>query len=193
MSPCEDSTPGQNGNQTESYPDPTHPTNKPQYDDTENDGWSTIPLTSASSPGATPPFIASQYVHDSKPIVKVTNLCRRRYLLCFIWLSAVLIYIAIELFDLVNSADIMKLLAWKHRDDYVLSLHFKFSHMFLNFYKVAQSKASSSTAPDNGYWGNSDMGWVLVFSIVPCAVICGAGRLFDHFLKKYVSIEQGCE
>ncbi|KAJ9414949.1 hypothetical protein QL093DRAFT_2088030 [Fusarium oxysporum] len=185
MSHCKDSKPRQNGNQSESYPDPTHLAKKPQYDNTEKDGSFTIPLSSPSSRGATPPFLASPPVNDSKPTVKYTKLCRRRYLLCFIWLSAVLIYIAIEWFDLLKSADIMKLLAWKHRDDYALSLHFKFSQMFLHYYFiVAKLKASSSTMPDNGYWGTSDMGWVVFFSIVPCAVICGVGRLFDHLIKK---------
>ncbi|KAI8402673.1 hypothetical protein FOFC_17989 [Fusarium oxysporum] len=159
MSHCKDSKPRENGNQAESYPDPTHPANKPQYDDTEKDGWFTIPLSSPSSPGATPPFLASPSVNDSKPTLKHTKLCRRRYLLCFIWLSALLIYIAIEWFDLLKSADIMKLLAWKHRDDYALSLHFKFSQVFLQYYfKVLKLKASSSTTPGNGYWGTSDMG-----------------------------------
>ncbi|EMT72142.1 hypothetical protein FOC4_g10003998 [Fusarium odoratissimum] len=119
----------------------------------------TIPLSSPSSPGATPPFLASPSVNDSKPTLKHTKLCHRRYLLCFIWLSAVLIYIAIEWFNIVSSADIMKLLAWKHRYDYVLSLHFKFSQVFLQYYfKVLKLKASSSTTPGNGYWGTSDMG-----------------------------------
>ncbi|QKD62159.2 uncharacterized protein FOBCDRAFT_254266 [Fusarium oxysporum Fo47] len=139
MSHCKDSKPRQNGNQSESYPDPTHLAKKPQYDNTEKDGYPSV--------------------NDSKPTLKHTKLCRRRYLLCFIWLSAVLIYIAIEWFNLVSSADIMKLLAWKHRDDYVPSLHFKFSQVFLQYYfKVLKLKASSSTTPGNGYWGTSDMG-----------------------------------
>lgn len=185
MSHCKDSKPRENGNQAESYPHPTHPANILQYDDTEKDGWFTIPLSSPSSPGATPPFLASPSVNDSRPTLKHTKLCRRRYLLCFIWLSAVLIYIAIEWFNLVSSAEIMKLLAWKHHDDYVPSLHFKFSQLFLRYYfKVANRLASSRTTSDNGYWGTSDMWWVVFFSIVPCAVICGVGRLFDHLIKK---------
>ncbi|EXK76448.1 hypothetical protein FOQG_18808 [Fusarium oxysporum f. sp. raphani 54005] len=156
---CKDSKLRENGNQAESYPDPTHPANKLQYDDTEKDAWFTIPLSSPSSTGATPPFLASPSVNDSKPTLKHTKLCRRRYLLCFIWLSAVLIYIAIEWFDLLKSADSIKLLAWKHRDDYALSLHFKFSQVFLQYYfKVLKLKASSSTTPGNGHWGTSDMG-----------------------------------
>ncbi|KAH7194857.1 hypothetical protein DER44DRAFT_815512 [Fusarium oxysporum] len=130
MSHCKDSKPRENGNQAESYSDPTHLANKPHPS-----------------------------VNDSKPTLKHTKLCHRRYLLCFIWLSAVLICIAIEWFNIVSSADIMKLLAWKHRYDYVLSLHFKFSQVFLQYYfKVLKLKASSSTTLGNGYWGTSDMG-----------------------------------
>ncbi|KAF4421771.1 hypothetical protein FACUT_10858 [Fusarium acutatum] len=157
MSHFKDSSPSQNGNQAESYPDP---------DKMDTDGWwSTIPL-SPSSPRTMPLF------------TPYPKLVRRHYLLCFIWLSGVFIYTAISI---VSSAEIVKMLAWKHRDDFVLSLHFRFSQVFLQgYFKIAQWRASKNNVPEIGYWGDVDIGWVISLCIVPCVVICGVGRLFDY-------------
>ncbi|KAF5531555.1 hypothetical protein FPHYL_13911 [Fusarium phyllophilum] len=159
MSPFKDSTPRPKRNKAESHPDP---------DKMDVDGWwSTIPL-SPSSPRTMP--MSNRY----------SKFCRPRYLLCFIWLSGVFIITAISA---IRTTDIIEMLAWKHRDDFVLSLHFRLSHVFLQGYsKVALWTAFTKNVQEIGYWG--DMGWVTSLCIVPCIVICGVGRLFDYLSKK---------
>ncbi|KAF5648619.1 hypothetical protein F52700_935 [Fusarium sp. NRRL 52700] len=160
MSPFKDSNPRQHGNKAEAYPSP---------DTMDVDAWlSTIP-----SPPSSPRTMPQSTQHS--------KLFRRRYFLCFILLSGVFIYTAISV---ISTADIVELLAWKHRDDFILSLHFKFSQLFLqSYFKVAQWKASTNNMREVGYGGNIDMGWVIHLCIVPCVVICGLGRLFDYLSR----------
>ncbi|KAF5704140.1 hypothetical protein FMUND_12683 [Fusarium mundagurra] len=159
MSPFRDSNPRPKGNKAESYPNP---------DKMDVDGWwSTIPL-SPSSPRTMPLF------------TRYSKFCRLRYLLCFIWISSVFIITAISA---ISTTDIIEMLAWKHRDDFVLSLHFRLSHVFLQgYFKIVQWTASTKNVQEVNYWG--DMGWFISLCIVPCIVICGVGRLFNCLSKK---------
>ncbi|KAF5542778.1 hypothetical protein FNAPI_9877 [Fusarium napiforme] len=136
MSLFKRSDPRQSGNQPESYPD----ADKMDID-TDIDVLITIP--------SSPTLITRLLTQYSK----------LQHLLCLLWLSGVLIYTAISV---VSSADIIKLLAWKHRDDFVLSLHFRFSRMFLqSYFRIVQWKASTNdvSAFGYGYCGSTNMGW----------------------------------
>ncbi|QGI85785.1 hypothetical protein CEK25_012514 [Fusarium fujikuroi] len=160
MSPFKDPNPRQIGKKAKSYPNP---------DKMDIEGWlSTIP-PSACSPRTMP---------------QSTQHFKRfgfRDLLCAIWLTIVSIFTVISVF---SSVDIVKMLAWRHRDDFVLSFYLKFSQLFLqSYFKLAQWKAYAKDVPEMGYWGIVDSGRVISLCIVPCAVIWGAGRLFDHLFK----------
>ncbi|KAF5591852.1 hypothetical protein FPCIR_5919 [Fusarium pseudocircinatum] len=157
MSLFKNSNPRRNGNQAESYSDP---------DKMDIDVCTTVP----PSPSSPPPFITSLSTQDSKP-------CRLRYVLCLTWVTSVLVYTSIRT---TSSVDIVKMLAWWHRDDFILSLHFSLSKLFLHgYFGTARWKASTNNVSGVGYSGDTHMGWVISMCVVPCILICGAGRILD--------------
>ncbi|CZR49095.1 uncharacterized protein FPRO_12532 [Fusarium proliferatum ET1] len=160
MSPFKDPNPRQDGKKAKSYPNP---------DKMDIEGWlSTLP------PSACSPRTMPQSTQHSKRF-------GFRDLLCAIWLTIVSIFTVISVF---SSVDIVKMLAWRHRDDIVLSFYFKFSQLFLqSYFKLAQWKNSANYVPEMRYWGIMDLRPVISLCIVPCAVIYGVGRLFDHLFK----------